>query len=693
MKNLLLPFCLLVSFLSFSQVTYFDDFESYNLADPIAQTSPHWNSWAELTAPGTLPPFADDIVISNTMASSGDYSLHLIDATGSGGPGDILLMFDTTQNIAPGMTLGTPYTTGTFHFSQKIYVKSGATAYFNFQAENTPAVMWALEVQLDANGGITMSNQGGTSFNCTYPIATWFDIEFIIDLTNNVWEVLIDGVSQGAFSNAYNQVASLNLYPYTGAEYYIDDVYYSYDTTQIVLDSLDLAVSNVVALNGLDGQLRNPTVEVINLGSTPITSFDIDFSYNGASISETVTGVYITTVGTYSVNFTNNITLLGGANPCIATISNINGAPQDNNPANNTLTSQIQAVTPAPNKLVIGEEATGTWCGWCPRGAVALNWMEEDYYGYFQGIAVHNNDPMGDQFLQPLAYTYDVGLSPYISGYPSALVDRGADIDPSDFSIDFMQRVAEMPSVTITAGATQTSDSIKISLTLDFLKPINGNLSLACVLIEDSVTGQGPDWYQANSYSGGANLIDVDGSNWNTKPSNVPDYLMVYRHVARAIAPTFNGAPLSMPTYNTGMTETLCFEFRINPTWDLSKMHIVGMFIDNSGRIDNASSTTIDQASTNGYSSFCSTTTQAINLEGPENANTQLYPNPTANEINITQLPKNTKEISVINTEGKRIMFFEKPINKINIQKIKKGAYQLQIKTSNGIINRTFIKE
>ena len=74
MKNILLPFCLLVSFLSFSQVTYFDDFESYNLADPIAQTSSHWNSWAELTTPGTLPPFADDIMISNTMASSGDYS-------------------------------------------------------------------------------------------------------------------------------------------------------------------------------------------------------------------------------------------------------------------------------------------------------------------------------------------------------------------------------------------------------------------------------------------------------------------------------------------------------------------------------------------------------------------------------------------------------------------------------------------
>ena len=92
----------------------------------------------------------------------------------------------------------------------------------------------------------------------------------------------------------------------------------------------------------------------------------------------------------------NPMVLTGGLNPATATISNVNGLGPDNVPTNDLATSQISAVEPTPNKLVVGEEATGTWCGWCPRGAVALNWLDKDYYGYFQGIAVHNGDPMTD---------------------------------------------------------------------------------------------------------------------------------------------------------------------------------------------------------------------------------------------------------------------------------------------------------
>ena len=44
---------------------------------------------------------------------------------------------------------------------------------------------------------------------------------------------MIDGVSQGVFSNPINRIASLDLYPNVNSAYYIDDVCYNYDTTQI----------------------------------------------------------------------------------------------------------------------------------------------------------------------------------------------------------------------------------------------------------------------------------------------------------------------------------------------------------------------------------------------------------------------------------------------------------------------------
>ena len=156
--------------------------------------------------------------------------------------------------------------------------------------------------------------------------------------------------------------------------------------------------------------------------------------------------------------------------------------------------------------------------------------MDHDYEGYWQGIAVHNGDPMVDP-------TYDNGIAGYISGYPSGLVDRGSVIDPSIFQELFTKNIIP-PSAILNNGAQLDGNVLKVSIDLNFQQSIN-NPKLACVLVEDSVTGSGPQYYQANYYSGGTSLVDVDGTDWNAKPSNVPDYMMVYRHVARAISPSF----------------------------------------------------------------------------------------------------------------------------------------------------------
>ena len=686
MKNLysILLIMLLCVVTVSAQISFSDDFEGYQTGDPIAETSPYWNSWGELMS-GLTAPFSDDANVVNTFASSGDFSLYLNDATGQGGPQDVLLVFDTTQNITntTAGNLSSPYTTGTFSFSQMMYVVPGKTGYFNFQAENIPGISWALEVNLDANGGILMSNTSGTNFTCTYPLQTWFEIAFHVDLSNNIWEVFIDSVSQGVFSNSINQIASLDLYPGVSSEYYVDDIYYSYDTSQVVLDNLNLAVSSIIAINGLDGQTRNPSVEVMNLGSTNINSFDIDFEYNGTTITENITGVNIPTVGIYQVDFSNSITLLGGTNNCVATISNINGMMYDDNPNDDTITSQINAIIPAPGKLVVGEEATGTWCGWCPRGAVALNWMDHDYEGYWQGIAVHNGDPMTDA-------AYDAAMP--VSGYPSGIVDRGPDIDPSAFKQDFLQRIVIPPNGIITNGAEITGNTLRVSLTLDVQNYIQGSYKLACVLVEDSVTGSGPNWYQANYYSGGASLVDVDGTDWSTMPGNVPDYMMIYRHVARGVAPTFNGNPLNNSSYNSGDIETQCFEFTLDPSWDQSKMHIVGMLIDASNRIDNASSTNIEEAVNHGLDENCAVLSIGVDLNGPDRIN--IYPNPAKEEVYISNLNNNNTVVKIYDIKGSLVL--EKKIKDkeyLNVSNLSKGVYQMVFETNEITETRKLIKE
>ena len=60
---------------------------------------------------------------------------------------------------------------------------------------------------------------------------------------------------------------------------------------------------------------------------------------------------------------------------------------------------------------------------------------------------------------------------------------------------------------------------------------------------------------------------------------------MIYRHV-RGIQPSFNGGTLPQSSYNVGDVFTQNFQFTVDPSWDISQMHVVGMLINN-GQIDN----------------------------------------------------------------------------------------------------------
>ena len=650
-----------------------DDFEVYQNGNPIAETSSNWNSWGELMS-GLTAPFADDANVTNVLSSSGSNSLYF-EAVGTGGPQDIVLPFGTNA----------PYEIGLFEFSAMFYVNPNTGAYFNFQTDNIPGIGWSLDCRMEASGALILENTGsGLNYlNTTYTQGQWFEIKLVCDLTNNNWELFLDGISQGTFVNSENKIASLDLYPITGNQFYVDDVCWSYTAPN--LENLNAQVISVSPIVGLASQTRNPLVEVRNLGINNVTSFDVDFNYNGTIITENISGVNMATLDVYQIDFTNSINLIGGLNTGTATVYNVNGLGQDDDPSDDNISIQIDAIIPAEGKLVIGEEATGTWCGWCPRGAVALNWMDKDYAGYWQGIAVHNGDPMTNP-------DYDNGMAGYISGYPSGIVDRGTDIDPGAFNQDFLQRIIIQPNGIIENGAELNGNTLKVSLTVDFKANISGNWKLACVLVEDSVTGTTPQYYQSNSYSGGGAgpLVDVDGTDWANLGSNVPASQMIYRHVARGIAPSFNGLLLSSNSYNDGDTETVCFEFLLDQNWNQEQIHIVGMLLDASGRIDNASSTSISTSLDQGYVS-CATSVFGNNLKGPDSIN--IYPNPTTEKIYISNIKEKTN-MKIFNIEGKQIL--EKNITeaiKINTNFLSPGIYQIKFENKNKTEVIKLIKE
>ena len=155
---------LIFSVISFAQTTFCDDFEAYQVGDYLAQTSPDWETWASIMAPCPTNPCADDAMVSSNQASTGSNSLYLTDATGQGGPQDILLPFGA----------GIPHTTGDLEVKMDLYVTT--SAYLNIQAEpyvGTTGV-WALNINIDANGIVIDGGSTPTVFiTSAFPLNQW----------------------------------------------------------------------------------------------------------------------------------------------------------------------------------------------------------------------------------------------------------------------------------------------------------------------------------------------------------------------------------------------------------------------------------------------------------------------------------------------------------------------------------------
>jgi hypothetical protein len=600
-RNAFLLMGLLSAQLASAQL-FSDNFDSYALGSFIGPQSNNWTTWSG--AQGG----AEDAATTNNQAASAPHSIYFASTSANGGPQDVVLTF------------GQLYNSGIFTLSSDFYVNSGKGAYYNIQGATTIGNLWALNVHMDA--GELAIDDGQTANLClaAYPEATWFNLKIEANLTLHVWKAYVNNVLVGTWVNGVNSVASADFFPLQNNQFFMDNV--SFDHQTYTLPTLNAMVGSLNMGGNIAGQNVTPAVSILNAGQTPLTSFDVNLIYDGQTHSQNVTGVNVASIASYVVNMP-AITLVPGLNNAVVAISNINGGLDDNS-LDNTLLQEVDPVVPAAGKIVVGEEATGTWCQWCPRGAVFMDKFAADYNGFWAGIAVHNGDPM-------TVTDYDAGIGALIGGYPSALVDRVGDVDPSQMSSDFFSRLQTAPKGVLTNGATwdPATRVLNVSVTTEMLQATTGAYKVACVLTEDGVTGTGSGYNQSNAYAGGNNGA-MGG--FESLPSPVPAAQMVYDHVARAIAPSFTGQTgVIAATTTVGDNYTANFSFTLPTTWDETEMHIVGMLIDPQGKIDNAGYTNINEAVQNGYVGL-SELIGSVNLEQM----LTVAPNPATDFANIT---------------------------------------------------------
>lgn len=393
-------------------------------------------------------------------------------------------------------------------------------------------------------------------------------------------------------SSDYMEKRTVSLADYVGQDVYIAFRNNSFDKFFLALDNISVRVikERDVKVNNFAGaryHVKNEdipvTINITNNGAELVESLDISYSDGTDQFTETLTGLSLATGE--SMDITSPIPFVATESisyPLSIWVSNPNGQ-MDLFEADNLIDAAVAGVSYVPNRKIVVEEGTGTWCGWCPRGAVGLDRMAEEYPNDFIGIAVHNGDPM-------TIAEYDGPLG--VTGFPGGKVNRTTDSDPGYEAlmelIPMMKQVISPMAPSLSATGDKENRTITIAAETEFVTQLNEvDFRLAAVVVEDGVTGTGNGWAQANYYSGGG--VGPMGG-YENLPDPVPAADMVYDHVARAILGGFDGAPNSVPTdVVDGDMASFDFTYEVPAGYDMEKMHVVLLVIDNtSGEILNA---------------------------------------------------------------------------------------------------------
>lgn len=210
----------------------------------------------------------------------------------------------------------------------------------------------------------------------------------------------------------------------------------------------------------------------------------------------------------------------------------------------------VKGQTSIPRVQVI-EEATGTWCGWCVRGIVAMNQLEEQFPDSFIGLAIHGDDPYATDSYAPFLQR--------ITGYPFALINRsyscGTKPEEMLTAYNAMANLggAEGEAKIVDAHYTDSKYSaVEVTVDTHFAKAhTKDDYRLAFVVVEDSIRDR-----QVNFYAGGAN---GEMGGFETLTDNPYVYL---RHIVRLID-AYDGIEGSIPA-KIAAGETYTYTHTIN---------------------------------------------------------------------------------------------------------------------------------
>jgi hypothetical protein len=319
------------------------------------------------------------------------------------------------------------------------------------------------------------------------------------------------------------------------------------------------------------------------------------------------------------------------------------GSHPDELAANNSATTTIVGVATVVPRRVVGEESTGTWCGWCPRGAVYMELMHQAYPDLFIPLAVHNGpvEPMKD-----VEYEQGLAIFAHFPASPSVLLDRKMLVDPLELDSVFqaLREVVAPVEVNVHATLDSLSHAIYVEGNITtYANRTNAKYKLVLVVAENDVRGTSNGYRQTNYYSGGGEGVMGGFENLGNP---VPASQMRYDFVGRKLLYGFNGLSGVVPaTFHENDVFGFTATYVSPDTYDADQLYIVAMVVDSaSGEVLNAARS----------ESLTSAVKEKIREPGALN----IYPNPAQGvaylDMELTEAAAVTVEL--VNQLGQSVL-------------------------------------
>lgn len=459
----------------------------------------------------------------------------------------------------------------------------------------------------------------------------------------------------------------------------IDDI--SFDNLPLNTVSITSAASSCLESTFV-GNTVDGLINISNTGISPLTDLELAVSIDGSSENITVSGLNVAPlVGTTRVDLEDIITTTAATSNVSVEIVSVNGGA-DNTSTQTSASFSITGYELAENRGVFVEEATGSWCTWCPRGGAYMDLLKDCFQQHFIGVAVHNNDPMADN-------EYDSGIGSLISGYPSAVFERDEIVDPAQLIAPVLARAQDAAPATLRAGATNNGGSFALSVEVHANVAMDGSYRVLGVITEDGVTGTSSGYAQVNAYSGSGSAYPLDW--YSNQPSPVPASEMVYNEVGRGLIGSFAGEPATI-SLAAGEIFTHHFDAVTLPATiqNYDNVYVNFVLLNESGTVVNAWKQ--DFQETLDY--VLSADETVFNAES-----VNILPNPTSADAVLTVTLKEASDLSldIIDVTGKLItssvMNNQSGTLSIPIMTtdLVSGVYFVNVKAGNSVVTKRLV--